>query len=259
LMGRWANGGSGARWRRGIGRRGGVVGAVWRGVGAGRGGGPIELGMKVPLFKLVVGGSVGVFAGLAAWLGWGSVRSDIEAAHYKDEARRMAGAYAELRDQYNEAVRRTAVTELVVSEAGVLLVRLRDATGVLREVETPYDPRAEIYVDYALIDGRRLVRRVFDEFTPPSSGTLVDPGLEFIDWSDPGATFGKAVYRALGPGRWVVSMTGTGSLGLTRLGESEEAELVPPPEVKDFEEMERELEAELRDVTPGEVLRRLVR
>jgi hypothetical protein len=95
-------------------------------------------------------------------------------------------------------------------------VAIRDASGAVRTIETPFDPSREIYVDFVVLDGRLWIRRVFDDRTPPEQGVLIDPALAEIDWSEDEAAHGKATYRALGPGRWIVSVTGDGSLGLAR-------------------------------------------
>lgn len=214
--------------------------------------------MKVPLFRLVVGSAAGVFAALAGWLGYSHVRSDIREEVYRQKLAELAGEYESLRGKYNEAVTRSAVTELVVGEDHRLSVRIVSEAGVLEEVETPYLATGEVYIDYALIDGRLLIRRVFDEHTPPSSATVIDPDLEYIDWRDEGASFGKAVYRSLEPGRWIVSITGAGSLGLTRLADGEEAELIHAPEVRDYETIEKQIDAEMQEIRMGEVFREVV-
>lgn len=139
-----------------------------------------------------------------------------------------------IRDRYNEAVRRTAVTELVV-EDGRLEVIIRTTEGVERRIETPFDPRAEIYVDYAILDGRLWIRRVFDAYTPPESGLVIDPLVESIDWDQRPEGYGKAVYRSLSPGRWVITVTGNGSLGLARVEGETPTQLSPQPPVRPYE------------------------
>src|SRR5690554_4211377 len=52
-------------------------------------------------------------------------------------------SYEQLRQTYNEAVAKTAVTELVV-EDGTLCVTIRTAEGVDRTIPTPFDPSKEI-------------------------------------------------------------------------------------------------------------------
>jgi hypothetical protein len=148
------------------------------------------------------------------------------------------------------------VTELVV-EDGRLSVAIRDAGGSIRSIETPFDPSREIYVDFVVLEGRLWIRRVFDDRTPPEQGVLVDPALAEIDWSAEAADHGKAAYRALGPGRWVVSVTGDGSLGLTRAREDAPAELAPPPALRSYEPVESEIDDGLGELGAAEVLRAL--
>lgn len=58
---------------------------------------------------------------------------------------------------------------------------------------------------------------------------MIDPVLERINWQAPGLAVGKAVYRRLDEGRWVVTVTGDGSLGLARQDEPDPASPLSPP------------------------------
>jgi hypothetical protein len=185
-------------------------------------------------------------------VGYRFLRADVSARVYRNRLGALAGDYESLRWRYNDAVRRTAVAELLVRD-GRLSVRVRTIEGVVREIETPFNPAGEVYVDYAVVDGRLWIRRVFDAATPPGLGLVIDPALASVDWEKPGATYGKAVYRTLSEGRWVVSVTGDGSLGLTRADEPTDLAAAPP--VKDFAELTDETDARLRRMTPAEVLR----
>src|SRR5262249_20783722 len=129
-----------------------------------------------------------------------------------------------------------------------LSVAIRDAAGAARVIETPFDPSHEIYVDYAVLDGRLWIRRVFDDRTPPGEGVLVDPQLAQVDWDARGGAYGKATYRSLGPGRWVVSVSGDGSLGLVRVPDGEPTELAPPPPVRSYEPVEDARHDALREL-----------
>jgi hypothetical protein len=202
------------------------------------------------------------FALLAALLaltllgGYRLLRIGLEADVYRARLAQTVEDYERLRSQYDEAVRRTAVTELVV-EDGKLSVVVRDAGGVLHTLDTPFDPSHEIYVDFVVLDGRLWIRRVFDDRTPPGEGVVVDPALAQIDWTAEQGAHGKAAYRALGPGRWVVSVSGDGSLGLARSESDAPADLAPPPAVREYEPIENELDGALRELEPGEVVRAL--
>jgi len=136
---------------------------------------------------------------------------------------------------YNEAVRKTAVTELIVKDRQ-LSVSIRSTDGELQNIPTPYDPSDEIYVDYVVIEGRLWVRRVFDNKTAPQEGILIDPSLFAINWDEQAAHEGKAVYRALDEGRWIISVTGDGSLGLQKVNSEKEVPLHSAPAVNKYEE-----------------------
>jgi hypothetical protein len=204
------------------------------------------------LMLLFVTALLGI-AGLAAWR---LLESDVESDVYRARLEALSSDYETLRDRYNEAVRRTAVTELRV-EDGALSVVVRDATGEQRRIETPYDPSREIYVDFAILDGRLWIRRVFDAGTPPERGLLIDPGLAHVDWDLDPEAHGKAAYRSLGEGRWVVSVTGDGSLGLARSSGDTLPELSPPPPVRRYEPLEQSVGERLSQIRPEEALRAL--
>lgn len=209
--------------------------------------------LKLGLGKLLTSAAVLGVLGLTGIVGVRMMRSDLERDVYRERLRELAADYETLRSTYNEAVRRTAVTELIV-EDGRLLVRVRSAEGLIAEIPTPYDPSGEIYVDFAVIEGRIWIRRVFDALTPPRSGTLIDPGLADIEWDGERAVYGKAVYRSLEDGRWVVSVSGDGSLGIERADGP--ADLVAAPEVRSFETIDEELAAELDRIGLTEIWRR---
>jgi hypothetical protein len=186
-------------------------------------------------------------------LGAAKVELDI----YRDRLAGLSHEYESLRTMYNQAVRKTAVTELIV-RGGRLALAIRTIEGVERLIETPFDPRQEIYCDYVLLDGRLWIRRVYDAHTPPNQGLVIDGRLEHVDWTNPSARCGKAVYRALGEGRWVVTVTGDGSLGLAKTDAKAGADLAGPPPVRDYDQLEREIGQEMADVRVGDVLKHLV-
>ncbi|MCB9868117.1 MAG: hypothetical protein H6816_15945, partial [Phycisphaerales bacterium] len=76
---------------------------------------------------------------------WSYMR--LAAEIYRDRLRQVAIENEQLRGSYNEAVRRTAVTELRVAN-GKLDVAIRTLDGEERIIPTPFDPRGEIYVDF---------------------------------------------------------------------------------------------------------------
>lgn len=196
----------------------------------------------------------------AAILGYHYIRAGAAADIYRTRLTELADEYEGLRTTYNEAVRKSAVTELAV-EDGRLSVLVVTEAGVLRRVETPYDPGGEIYVDYIVRDSRLWIRRVFDADTPPSQGVVIDPDLGPILWGegDGQARMGKAVYRQLGEGRWVVSVTGSGSLGLVQVAETAAVDLEPTPEIADYATVTVQADRDVESIGMGEVFTRLVR
>ena len=192
--------------------------------------------------------------GILGFVGYRLLRSDLAVDVYRARIESLSRDYALLHASYQEAIRRTAVTELRV-EDGRLRVAIRDAAGQERVFDTPFDPSREIYVDYAVLDGRLWIRRVFDGGTPPDAGLVVDPELADVSWSEDPEGYGKAAYRALGEGRWVVTVTGNGSLGLARAGEDERVELAPPPPIRRYEPVESAVDTQLAAIRPVEALR----
>jgi hypothetical protein len=185
--------------------------------------------------------------------GYSIVRAQLSDEILRDRLELLAADYEDLHERYAAVIARTAVTELRVAD-GRLSVVVRGVEGDLREIPTPYDPAKEIYVDYAIVDGRLFVRRVFAEDVPPREGVLVDPALLAIDWDAAGAAHGKAAYRTLDEGRWVVTVTGGGSLGLAPAPEAP-MPLSPPPELREFEPVESRVAERLARIEPAEVWR----
>jgi len=183
-------------------------------------------------------------------VGYHSVRHQVAADVYRQRLVELAGQYEQLRDTYNDVVRRTAVTELLV-EDGLVTVVVRSAEGVMREIPTTLDAEGEIYVDYVVVDGRLWIRRVFDDMTPPINGQVIDPAMASILWDDADVQVGKAVYRSLDEGRWVVTVTGNGSLGLER-APHEASELSPPPLISSPEEI-TDADARVKGIGAGDV------
>ena len=198
-----------------------------------------------------------LFLGVAGFVGYRLIESNLKADIYRDRLTSLAEDYQQLQQTYNQAVRKTAVTELVVQN-GKLCVSIRTSEGVVRQIPTPFDPSGEIYVDYVVLDGRLWVRRVFDGKTPPSEGVLIEPELAEIVWDDPEPAHGKAVYRQLSEGRWVVTVTGDGSLGLAKVTGNEPTDLIATPPVRDYPPVSEQVRAEVERIGLGDVARRLV-
>lgn len=197
-----------------------------------------------------------VLAG-TGWLGFRLLEARLAADVYRERLAELAEAYEAVRTQYNEAVLATAVTELLVTE-GSIEVSIRTAEGVLKTIPTPFDPSRELYVDYVVLNDRLWIRRVFDEETPPGDGVVVDPALVEIDWRADGASYGKATYRQLDPGRWVVTVTGDGSLGLARREEGEPVALSAPPPVREYPQIEDRVRSDILELGPRAILEKLL-
>jgi hypothetical protein len=213
----------------------------------------------IPAFvtRTVIGLGMGVLVIGLTVTGYRVARSQVAMDVYQQRLAELTADYDMLRDQYNEAVRRTAVTELLVDDDRLTVV-VRTAAGELKRIETSYDPLSEVHVDYLVIDGRLWIRRVYDDNTPPREGVLIDPNLAYVDWHDPAVRYGKTTYRVLSEGRWVVTVTGDGSLGLAPVDPEEAVELAGPPEVRDYEQIEAEARNAMEQVGIGDVLRRLL-
>ena len=199
-----------------------------------------------------------ILLGATVLLGWRLLRMGLRTEVYRARLEAVSADLASLRTRYNEVVRRTAVTQLAVS-GGRLRVSVRGADGELETIDTPFDPEKEIYVDYVVIDGRLWIRRVFDEDTPPGRAVQIDPALVDIDWSEEDARYGKAAYRPLDEGNWIVTVTGDGSLGLRRQSSDELVPLSPPPPVRDYAPLEQAVDAASKELDAREILQALSR
>jgi hypothetical protein len=194
-----------------------------------------------------------VTLGLAGYTGFRLLRSGLTTEIYRARLGALARDHEKLLEQYNQAIRKTAVTEIVV-EDGRMQIAIRTSDGEIQLFDTPFDPREEIYVDYVVVDGRLWIRRVFDDATPPRSGLVIDPRFVDVDWDDDSALQGQAVYRSLETGRWVVTVTGDGAMGLARRPEHDRIELAPPPIVREFTPIDEEVSAVLDSIQPSEVI-----
>lgn len=207
-----------------------------------------KIGSAIGLILIFAAGGGGYFA----------VKSHMESEIYRDRLQSLGADYTRLASDYQEAVRKSAVTELRVKD-NELSVLVRTADGVLEEIETPFDPSREIYIDFVVMNGRLWIRRVFDQNTAPSEAILINPRLVDINWDERGdKDYGKAVYRRLGEGRWAITVTGSGALGLRQVSADAGIDLVGPPEIRDFSELEETIRKDLSEIGPGEVVRRLL-
>ena len=132
-----------------------------------------------------------------------------------------------------------------------------DYRHTLRRIDTPVNPAREVFVDYVVLGGRLLIRRIFDSATPPDHAFTLDPALAAVDWSDPQACHGTTIYRKLEEGRWVISVTGNGALGLSRVQGAEPTALVESPTVRDFTEELRKIDTKIAELGLDDVWERI--
>jgi len=187
------------------------------------------------------------------------VKSQITADVYRERLVQLSQNYEQLRQTYNQAIRKTAVTELLVADRKLCVV-IRTAEGTLETIQTNLDPNKEIYVDFVILEGRLWIRRVFDEDTPPGKGVVVDPKLAEVDWNRDldGDGHGKATYRRLTDGRWAVTVSGNGALTLAKVDSRTALDLVRPPALGRFEPVNPGLMAIPDNIGPTDVVRQLV-
>jgi len=216
-------------------------------------------GKLTAISGIMVGAAMLSAVGLISVAGLRLARADAAERVYRARLESLAKDYEGLRSSYNRAVRRTAVTELVVKD-GTVTALVRSAHGPIAEIPTGADPSKEVYVDFALLDGRVWIRRVFDASTRPEDATVIDPRLAAIDWmgkeplepqngaSARATAIGQAVYRTLGEGRWVVRVSGDGALGLERVSEDAVISLEEAPAVWSFDEVESEVRDQIGKV-----------
>lgn len=194
--------------------------------------------------------------GIASLLGYQWAKATVAQDIYRDRLTSLQSDYQQLAEQYNQAITPRPVTELLV-EDGTVCVVVRRGDGELARVPTTFNAwEDELFVDYALVDGRLLIRRVFDEHTAARSdeAVVIDPELVEVDWEDPTIPFGKAIYRSrMADGRWVISVTGDGSLGLKQIAEDSQITLAKQPEIKKFEPIDERADEAVERIGVGDV------
>lgn len=192
---------------------------------------------------------------LAIWLLYRFTKSQVEADLYKDKLTSLRADYESLRTDFNKAVKKTAVTELMVEGDGSIHVVFVNLDGSECTVATPFKMGSEIYVDFIVVDGRLMLRRVFDENTRPKEALLIDPALQKVDWQSGKAQRGSAIYAQLNKqGRWVVSVTGNGSLEIVhRAPAAQRNPLIAAPAVKEFPQIDKELNEKFDEIGFGDV------
>ncbi len=196
----------------------------------------------------ITGFAIIAAVGVVSVVGLRFAKADAANTVYQTRLRDLSTNYESLRTQYNQAVRQTAITELIVKDRKIT-VAVRTIEGTAETIETSCNADKEIYVDFALIEGRLWIRRVFDSDTPPSQATIINPKIAEIDWDNESALVGQAVYRHLDEGRWIVNAAGDGALALTKVSEDEIVNLSPPPTIKAYDEIQVQVDQELEKIT----------
>ena len=204
---------------------------------------------KLAMIQGTITGFVIIAAiGVVAIVGLRFAKADAANQVYQSRLRDLSTTYESLAAQYNQAVRQTAITELIVKDRKIT-IQIRTIEGTAETIETDCNADREIYVDFALIEGRLWIRRVFDADTPPSQATIINPKLANVDWDTESALVGQAVYRQLDEGRWVVHASGDGALALTKVPEDQIVNLSPPPTIQAYEEVQAQVDEELEKIT----------
>ena len=197
--------------------------------------------IRFPFFPTLVTAALLVCGFL--WL-----REGVTSAIYRDKLETLAVEYAALAEQYNEAVRQSAITELEVTEDEVTVL-IRTLDGTIRRIQTPFHPQRELYVDYLTGDGRIWIRRLFDQSTPPDEALVIDPVWDQVDWSAGNVNYGKAIYRSLEPGIWSIQVSGNGALSLEKVAASRSDLLQASPAIRSYEEIRLALDAEVKAIS----------
>ena len=195
-----------------------------------------------------------IFGAVAGLLGYQVMRDHVAADVYLERYTALSEENQQLVEQYNRAVTRTAVTELVIAD-GRVTVNVRTADNRVEAHPIDADPAHPIYVDYVVKDGRLLIRRVFDSRSAPDDAGVIDSDLLNLDWNDPSIRHGQAIYRQLSDGRWIVTVSGDGALSLAKVDPATEVDLLPAPEIDQYDPVE-ETKRQLEDISPLDVFRR---
>lgn len=190
----------------------------------------------------------------AGYLGYQVLRNGVAADVYHDRLVQLNDEHHELIDQYNQAVTRTAVTELVIQN-GTVCVNVRTADGRVEPHPVDADPSHEIYVDYVVKGNRLLIRRVFDSRSAPDDSGLIDSALLDLDWSDPTLKHGQSISRRFTDGRWIVTVSGDGALALAKIDHHVEVELQRPPKIEDFDPVSA-TQNQIKQISPADVYSR---
>lgn len=195
----------------------------------------------------------------ATLLGYQWAKASVAQEIYRDRLASLQADYQHLAKQYNQAITPRPVTELLVEDQKICVI-VRKGDGELVRVPTPFNGwENDVYVDYVLADGRLLIRRVFEikNGQDTSKPVQVDAELVEVQWGD-SVPFGKAIYRSkMEDGRWVVSVTGDGSLTLKRIAANEPVKLATQPKIQKFDPVDERADEAVDRISVGDVWRHM--
>lgn len=200
---------------------------------------------------------------MATFAGYQWAKASVAQEIYRDRLTSLQADYQQLAQQYNQAVTPRPVTELLI-EDGKVCVIVRKGDGELVRVPTPFNAKEnQVYVDYIVADSRLLIRRVFEfhkvNAVPPDKVIYVDPDLLEIQWDPEKIPYGKALSSSnMADGRYVISVTGDGSLGLKKVSEDTTITLTSRPKVKEYEPVDERADEAVDRIGVGDVWRHLV-
>ncbi len=207
-----------------------------------------------------------------AFAGYYLIKSHVEADIYREKFEKVSADYEKMRTTYNEAVKKTAVTELLVNEDGSVCVVFVTLDGQEKILPTQFKMGNELFVDYVTIDDRTYFRRVFDQKTTPENALYIDPKLQEVEWKSAGeepnalphpnhsqVTDGVISYVKLSnPGRWEVTITGDGKPDIRKKDKNEPpSALVPSVQVRDYSQIEKEVKDQIEGISFSDVMSRL--
>lgn len=195
---------------------------------------------------------------LSLLLGYKFARTSIAADYYRDRLREELAKAEAMRQTFNEVVKKTVITELLVNEDDSVCVVFVAADNTERVVNTPFKKGAEMNVDFIRReDGRLFLRRIYDENTKPKEALFIDPDLQTVDWKP--ATRGNTTYTQLNQtGRWIVTVSGGGALELTKADDKIKREpLKPLPTIKEYAVIEKEISAKVEEIGFTDVMQAL--
>lgn len=184
----------------------------------------------------------------------------------RDQYVNLRKGYGDMRDNYNSAVKKTAVTELVVYEDSSVCVAFIASDGTEKTVPTPFKMGSEVFCDFIVTDGQTFFRRIYDEHTAPKDAMVIDVQKQAFSFGSDEEWKGQVAYAKLNePGRWTVTLTQGGALAIAKKPEGTPTTILrQPPPVKDFPTIDKEypdapaeVQKRVEDIGADEVFRSL--